>query len=114
MPRHAGLATALAVAPTSSPSARTIHAVKGMEFSAVCVVMTSATAKGILDYLETGNPKEHAENSREIYVAASRAQRLLVIAAPKSQASRLKVHIGSGGAQVTLISLPGEEEALAS
>jgi DNA helicase II / ATP-dependent DNA helicase PcrA len=99
------LANALGVAPTSCSPARTIHSVKGMQFPAVCVVMTSHTAKGILDYLETGNPVEHAEASREIYVAASRAERLLAIAIPKSQAERLANHIGSMGAQVTLTNL---------
>ena len=103
--RNQDLNTALAVAPKSSPAARTIHSVKGMEFLAVCVVMTVATAKGILDYLETGNPADQAENAREIYVAASRAQRLLVIAAPKSQAGRLASHLATTGAQVATVSL---------
>jgi DNA helicase-2/ATP-dependent DNA helicase PcrA len=103
--RNAALDSVLAIPLPSSPSAQTIHAVKGMEFPAVCVVMSVRTAKGILDYLETGKPTDCAEDSRKIYVAASRAQRLLVIAVPKSQASRLKAHIGSTGAQVTLISL---------
>jgi DNA helicase-2/ATP-dependent DNA helicase PcrA len=103
--RNAALDTALAIPPLSSPSARTIHAVKGMEFPAVCVVMTVRDARGILDYLETGQPTMHAEASREIYVAASRARRLLAIAVPKSQAGRLAAYIGSSGAQVTLIAL---------
>jgi DNA helicase-2/ATP-dependent DNA helicase PcrA len=103
--RNQELGTALAVAPKSSPPARTIHAVKGMEFPAVCVVMTVATAKGIIDYLETGSPAEQAESAREIYVAASRAERLLVIAAPKSQADRLAAHLATTGAEVTMITL---------
>lgn len=99
--RNTGLAAALAVPSASGPAARTIHAVKGMQFPAVCVVMTT-TAKGILDYLEVGGPSEHSENARKIYVAASRAQRLLVIAAPKTQANRLATHMRATGAQVTL------------
>jgi DNA helicase II / ATP-dependent DNA helicase PcrA len=71
----------------------------------VCVVMTVATAKGIIDYLETGSPAEQAESAREIYVAASRAERLLVIAAPKSQADRLAAHLATTGAEVTMITL---------
>jgi hypothetical protein len=67
--------------------------------------MTSQTAKGILDYLETGNSADHAENSREIYVAASRAERLLAIAIPKSQAKRLTDHISNTGAHVTVVNL---------
>jgi ATP-dependent DNA helicase UvrD/PcrA len=100
--RNQELSAALAVAPKSSPPARTIHSVKGMEFPAVCVVMTVATAKGIIDYLETGSPADQAESAREIYVAASRAERLLVIAAPKSQADRLAAHLATTGAQVTV------------
>lgn len=99
------LADALCIAPSSCSPARTIHSVKGMQFPAVCVVMTAQTAKGILDYLETGNPVEHAESSREIYVAASRAERLLTIAVPKAQAKRLKNLIENTGAQTTLIDL---------
>jgi len=103
--RNRELSTALAVAPKSSPPARTIHSVKGMEFLAVCVVMTVATAKGIIDYLETGNPADQAESAREIYVAASRAEQLLVIAAPKSQADRLAIHLATTGAQVTMVAI---------
>jgi DNA helicase-2/ATP-dependent DNA helicase PcrA len=100
-----GLADALGTAPAECSPAKTIHSVKGMQFPAVCVVMTSATAKGILDYLETGNPLKHDEDSREIYVAASRAERLLAIAAPQSQAERLSDQLGNTGAYVTLAGL---------
>jgi DNA helicase-2/ATP-dependent DNA helicase PcrA len=101
--RNQELSAALAVAPKSSPPARTIHSVKGMEFPAVCVVMT--VAKGIIDYLETGNPANQAEDARKIYVAASRAERLLAIATPKSQADRLAAHLATTGAKVTIITL---------
>lgn len=103
--RVAGIADALGVAPAAGVPAKTIHSVKGMQFPAVCVVMTSQTAKGILDYLETGNPPDSAEDAREIYVAASRAERLLVIAVPKSQAERLAAHLGSSGAQISFMEL---------
>jgi hypothetical protein len=100
--RNAALKSVLSPPPPSGPPARTIHSVKGMQFPAVCVVMTAATAGAILDYLETGYSPEAAESAREIYVAASRAQRLLAFAAPRSQAARLAGHIGRSGAQVTL------------
>ena len=93
-----------AVAAVASDLAipRTIHSVKGTEFPAVCVVTTPPTLKGILNFLETGNPSERAEDARKLYVAASRAQRMLVIAAPKSQAERLRVHLRGQGADVTI------------
>lgn len=48
--RNGDLDKALSVAlPTGHP-ARTIHSVKGMEFPAVCVVMSTSTAKGIVDF----------------------------------------------------------------
>jgi len=103
--RNVGLANALAVAPASNPPAKTIHSVKGMEFPAVCVVMTAATAKGILDYLQTGVPTECSEDARKIYVAVSRAQRLLAIATPKSQAARLEGLLAATGAPVSLLYL---------
>lgn len=103
--RNAGLADALATAPTSNPPAKTIHSVKGMEFLAVCVVMTVPTTKGILDYLETGTPVESSEDARKIYVGASRAQRLLAIATPNGQAGRLKALLVAGNAFVEVLDL---------
>jgi len=90
------------LAPVSDTTAmsRTIHSVKGMEYPAVCVVTTAATLKKILDYLETGEPSDSAEEVRKLYVAVSRAERLLVIAAPKSQATRLGKYLSGQGAVV--------------
>ncbi len=88
--RHSSdLHAALSVPPSSNSPAKSIHSVKGMEFPAVCVVMTPTTARGIIDYLLTGNPINRAEEARKIYVAASRSQRLLAIATPNSQSKRL-------------------------
>lgn len=99
------IARILTPPPSSCPPARTIHSVKGMEFPAVCVVTVAQSLKGILDYLETGKPAEKAELARELYVAASRAQRLLVIAAPKGQSERLATHLRKVGAEVTVVSI---------
>lgn len=96
------LNTVLTIMPTDTAMPRTIHSVKGMEFPAVCVVTTSSTLKGILDFLETGRPTKQAEEARKLYVAASRAQKLLVIAAPKSQAERLRKHLSGQGADVSI------------
>jgi len=92
----------LVAVPGETAMPRTIHSVKGMEFPAVCVVTTSSTLKSILDFLETGQPTDKAEDARKLYVAASRAQRLLVVAAPKSQAARLREHLSVQGAVVTI------------
>jgi DNA helicase-2/ATP-dependent DNA helicase PcrA len=102
--RNPGLAAALAVPPTTTLSALTIHAVKGMEFPGVCVVMTVSTAQKILDYLDTGAPSDASEEVRKIYVAASRAERLLVIAAPRKHAERLAARLNAANAPVTLLS----------
>jgi len=102
--RNAELEKALSVAPATSHPARTIHSVKGMEFPAICVVMSPSTAKGIIDFLagDTGGDNEEA---RKIYVGASRAQRLLAIALPRTQAPRLRdLMVGMGGA-VELVAL---------
>ena len=93
---------ALAVVPVDTPMPRTIHSVKGREYPAVCVVTTSATLSSILDFLETGEPSDGAEDSRKLYVAASRAERLLVIAAPRSQSERLQIHLRGRGSVVTI------------
>ena len=103
--RNKDISGVLAVAPATYPPAKTIHSVKGMEFPAVCVVTVPQTLKGVLDYLETGDPTDEAETARELYVAASRAQRLLVIAVPKSQTQRFAEHIGKAGAQVAVVSI---------
>ncbi|GMV94077.1 MAG: hypothetical protein AMXMBFR82_38550 [Candidatus Hydrogenedentota bacterium] len=96
------IADALVPVPSATAMPRTIHSVKGMEFPAVCVVTTARTLGRILDYLETGEPADMAEDTRKLYVAASRAERLLVIAAPRSQANRLAAHLRGHGAKVEI------------
>lgn len=102
--RNGDLDKALSVAPTSGHSARTIHSVKGMEFPAICVVMSPSTAKGIIDFL-TGDVSADNEDARKIYVGASRAQRLLAIALPRTQAPRLRDLMAGMGGAVNLIAL---------
>ncbi len=101
LPWNSALEAALSVPPPVCPVVKSIHAAKGSEFPAVCVVMTARTAKGIVDFLLAGEPLENAEAAREIYVAASRAEQLLVIAVPRSQASRLATHLSTPAHQVT-------------
>lgn len=96
------VADSLASVPDGHAVPRTIHSVKGMEFPAVCVVTTASTLKAILDYLETGEPDHKAEEARKLYVAASRAERLLVVAAPKTQTERLARHLRGQGASVEI------------
>lgn len=102
---HPELGEALAEAPAQSCPAKTIHSVKGLEFDGACVVMTKQTAKGIIDFLETGAGHEYAEEAREIYVGASRARRLLVVAVPSSQVSRFANHLRSTGTTVESVIL---------
>ncbi len=90
----------LGSAPAPGLSARTIHEVKGKQYKGVCVVLTTAKAKGILTHLESEPDNSMAEDARELYVAASRAQKLLVFACPKSQSERLVKLICSHGAAV--------------
>ena len=87
------------VRPVGVFCSRTIHEVKGKHYPGTCVVITINTAKGILDHLE-GKSDAMAEMARDIYVAASRADELLVIACRKTQAGRLKKHLESLGAKV--------------
>jgi len=86
--------------PAPGISARTIHEVKGKQYQGVCVLLTTAKAKGIITHLEKEPDNSMAEDARELYVAASRAQKLLVFACPKSQSKRLVAHISSSGAAV--------------
>jgi DNA helicase II / ATP-dependent DNA helicase PcrA len=103
--RNADLARALSTAPASGHPARTIHSVKGMEFPAICVVMSPSTAKGILDFLTTDRTDGDNEEARKIYVGASRAQRLLAIALPRTQAPRLRDLMAGMGGDVSLVTL---------
>jgi len=103
--RHGGLARALSAAPSTGHPARTIHSVKGMEFPAVCVVISVKWAKAILDFLTAADGTLNFEEARKIYVGASRAQRLLVIAIPKSQSRRLAALLRTTGAGVSLSSV---------
>ncbi|MCJ7602138.1 MAG: ATP-dependent helicase [Desulfobulbaceae bacterium] len=100
LPNKAQLDDILGIVPTPDLSARTIHGVKGKQFQGVCVVLTTAKANGILTHLEKEPDNTSAEDARELYVAASRAQKLLVLACPKSQSKRLAKHIFSGGVAV--------------
>ncbi len=102
--RNGDLDKALSVAPASGHAARTIHSVKGMEFPAICVVMSPSTAKGIVDFL-AGDGAVDNEEARKIYVGASRAQRLLAIALPRTQAPRLRDLMAGMGGAVDLIAL---------
>lgn len=102
--RNGDLEKALSGAPASGHAARTIHSVKGMEFPAICVVMSSSTAKGIIDFL-AGDAAGGNEEARKIYVGASRAQRLLAIALPRTQAPRLQRLMAAMGGAVELVAL---------
>ena len=102
--RNKELAEALSAAAPNGYPARTIHSVKGMEFPAVCVVMSPSTAKRIVDFLTGGGDGDN-EEARKIYVGASRAQRLLVIALPRTQAARLRDLIVKMGGEVKLLAL---------
>ena len=100
--RNRDLDKALSVAPLSGHPTQTIHSVKGMEFPAICVVMSPSTAKSIVDFLVSDVADEN-EEARKIYVGASRAQRLLAIALPRTQAPRLRDLMLSMGGAVELV-----------
>jgi DNA helicase II / ATP-dependent DNA helicase PcrA len=102
----ADLDAALVAPPALLPPARSIHSAKGLEFPAVCVVMTTTTAKGILDFIGLGGPVDKAEDARKIYVAASRAERLLCIAVPESQSAKLRAMLERKGAAVQMVTVP--------
>ena len=102
--RNGELEKALSVAPAYGHPARTIHSVKGMEFPGICVVMSPSTAKGIVDSL-VGAAAGDNEEARKIYVGASRAQRLLAIALPRTQAPRLRDLMVAMGGAVELVTL---------
>lgn len=90
----------LAKASTTEIQVRSVHEVKGKQYQGICIVLTSATTNGILTHLESEPDESMAEEARVLYVAASRAQKLLVFACPKSQSARLERHISSSGAIV--------------
>ncbi len=92
------LAAALAIPPMESHPARTIHSAKGLEFAAVCVIMTSNKAGRIIAHLQAGvGSADDAEDARKIYVAASRAKQLLVLAVPKNSAPKLEALLATTG-----------------
>lgn len=103
MKANRNLGSILAPPNATSLPAQSIHAVKGLEFPAVCVVLIPRTTGDILDVLN-GRQSESklVEEARKIYVAASRAERLLAIATPKSRVAVLKALLDAGGAVVTV------------
>lgn len=93
------------VSATALP-AKAIHSVKGLEFPAVCVVLTTKTAGAILDVLSgASSDADTVEEARKIYVAASRAERLLAIATPKSRDAALKKLLDHGGHSAEIVVL---------
>jgi hypothetical protein len=62
--------------------------------------MTSQKAGRILDYLEGDTSNGADEDARKIYVAASRAKRLLVMAIPNSTLGRMQALFASLGCAV--------------
>ena len=68
-------------------------------------VMTTKTAGAIIDLLEGQTSTGADEEARKIYVAASRAERLLAIATPKSRATALKAILDVGGRPVQVVTL---------
>jgi superfamily I DNA/RNA helicase len=102
LPNHTDLASILTAPSILGLHARTIHSVKGLEFPGICVVISTRTAGGILDFLSTGSPADNAESARKVYVGASRAMRLLVMAFPKTRASVFATHLRSMGGDVNL------------
>lgn len=71
--------------------ASVVHQIKGEEEEAVLVIVPSEDRSGALvDAWTTGNhPQDVAENLRVLYVAATRAQRLLAIALPGEARDRI-------------------------
>lgn len=100
-----GIESILAAESPNNMAAQTIHSVKGLEFPSICVVTTSKTLGSILDFLEAGAPDDQAEEARELYVAASRAQKLLAFAVPASLSDRFAAHLSGQGANVTVTSI---------
>jgi len=100
-----GIDAILTAGSSDGMAAQTIHSVKGLEFPAVCVVTTSKTLGSILDFLETGISNDKAEEARELYVAASRAQKLLAFAVPANLADRFATHLSEQGADVIVTSI---------
>ena len=95
---NAKLGEVLAEASPTALPARAIHSVKGLEFPAVCVVLTARTAGDVLDVLTGVSVKaKPVEEARKIYVGASRAERLLAIATPRSRVTSLKAILEGGG-----------------
>ena len=104
-----GIDAILSAASSDDMAAQTIHSVKGLEFPAICVVTTSKTLRSILDFLETGAPDDKAEEARELYVAASRAQKLLSFAVPANLSDRFATHLRGQGANVMVTSIEKDD-----
>lgn len=93
----------LSIGQGSTTPSLSVHSVKGKEFPAVCVVLTTQNMGPIFDILTGASQRDdHMELARTVYVAASRAQRFLALAVPKRLASDLGHHLRSSGGSVTV------------
>ncbi|MFZ2869982.1 UvrD-helicase domain-containing protein [Zavarzinia sp.] len=101
---HTDLGSILSTLQATDLPARSIHDVKGLEFPAICVVLAPQTVGKIIGVLTGASiAHEHVEDARKIYVAASRAERLLAIATPKNRVADLKAILDAGGGSVVVL-----------
>lgn len=65
--------------PTSEVITRTFHETKGKQYPGICIVLTTSNVlKNVLDHLENPDDTNLLEETRELFVGASRAEKLLV------------------------------------
>ena len=83
--------------------AKTIHNVKGQEFSAVCVVIIPTGVKELFSILNSIK-KQDSEELRKIYVGTTRAKKLLAIAVPNAYDEELKKLLTRQGACAKIVS----------
>ena len=105
MRRHNGLTEILSGSISNGVRAQTIHFAKGRQFPAVCVVLVPQTFGSILSFLTDGSSPEYAEDTRKIYVAASRAEQLLTFAVPRSRVAGFESLLAVSGTEVEIIEI---------
>jgi superfamily I DNA/RNA helicase len=87
-----------------SVTAMTVHRAKGREFEGVLLMLSP---KKLVANLDAWHQRADDDVRRVYYVAATRAKRLLAVAAPSKHYARVRDLLARDGAKVTVDALPG-------
>jgi len=111
LPSKADWHLELEAAPSSGIPCATIHEAKGRDYDGVCLVLEKNSEDAVTDWEKQATATSEA--LRVLYVGATRAKRLLVIALPTELAARVEAILSAGGVHFCKEELAGGSQKTA-